>query len=215
MNFYVGWKVLIKIMTYKELIPNNVWLFEHMLDEESLSYLDREYVNKEFDMIHVNNKDFKPLMADTDMSYRVITMEIFKPIYDKLNVLTCNEFGVSLAYEKTSGLNMQYKRFEGNDFYALHAEDKSKYGDLVYILYLTNEIDGNLVLPSFEDAQPQWSDGFQEMTEQFEVGFSPTTVDIIPKRNRCIVMRTGIAHYVNPCSGRRDSIAGWPWFKKI
>jgi Rps23 Pro-64 3,4-dihydroxylase Tpa1-like proline 4-hydroxylase len=174
-------------MRYKTLVPDNVWLFEDMLDKDSLTYLETEYVNNDFDMIHVNNKDFKPLMADTDMSYRVVTMDIY-------------------------ALNMQYKRFEGTDFYALHAEDSKKYGDLVYILYLTDEEDGELTLPSYDDAAAEWSNGFDEMTQQFDISFSPETISILPRRNRCIVMRTGIAHKVDACQGRRDSIAGWPWF---
>lgn len=201
-------------MTYKTLVQNNVWLFKDFLNEEDFAYLEKEYVNNEFDMLHVNNKDFKPLMADTDMSYRVVTMDIYKPIYDKLNELVIKEFNKPLLYEKTSGLNMQYKRFEGNDFYALHAEDSKKYGDLVYIFYLTDENDGELVLPSFEESQSEWTKGFREMTEQFEVSFSPKTISITPRKNTCIVMKTGIAHRVNACTGRRDSIAGWPWFKK-
>lgn len=199
-------------MRYKTLVPDNVWLFEDMLDEDSLTYLETEYVNNDFDMIHVNNKDFKPLMADTDMSYRVVTMDIYTPIYDALAMLTQAELGKTLTYEKTSGLNMQYKRFEGTDFYALHAEDSKKYGDLVYILYLTDEEDGELTLPSYDDAAAEWSNGFDEMTQQFDISFSPETISILPRRNRCIVMRTGIAHKVDACLGRRDSIAGWPWF---
>jgi len=201
-------------MTYNTLVPNSVWLFENFLSDEHVAYLEREYVYKDFDMIHVNNKEFKPLMADTDMSYRVITMDIYKPIYDRLNELTLTEFNKKLKLEKTSGLNMQYKRFLGNDFYALHAEDCKKYGDLVYIYYLSDEQDGELVLPCRNDALDEWSQGFQEMTQQFHVEFSPKTISITPQKNTCVVMKTGIAHKVNSCTGRRDSIAGWPWFKK-
>ena len=199
---------------YKTLVENKVWLFEDFLSPEDFNYLEETYVSKDFDMIHVNNKDFKPLMADTGMSYRVITMDIYEPIYAALNDLSVNEFGRSMECIKTSGLNMQYKRFEGSDFYDLHAEDSVKYGDLVYIMYLTDETDGELVLPSYEDAQREWTAGFQQMTEQFKVGFSDKTISITPKKNTCAVMRTGIAHIVRECSGRRDSIAGWPWFIK-
>jgi len=201
-------------MTYKTLVKDKAWILENFLSESDLSYLYDQYVNKDFDMLHVNNQDFKPLMANTGMSYRVITMDIYKPIYNALSTISTNEFGKNLDCTKTSGLNMQYKRFEPSDYYDLHAEDSKKYGDMVYIMYLTDEKDGELIIPSLEDAKKEWSDGFQQMTQQFDIGFANQTVSVTPRKNTCVVMRTGIAHIVRSCSGRRDSIAGWPWFIK-
>lgn len=201
-------------MSVKTLVPNSAWLVTDFLSDDDFQYLHDQYVGKQLDMIHINNADFKPLMADTDMSYRAVTMDIYKPIYDALEPIVNDHFEQSLPLEKTSGLNMQYKRFEQDDFYALHAEDRSKYGDVVYIMYLSDESDGELVLPSFEDAQKEWSTGFQEMTEQFSITFADNTVTVTPQANTCVIMRTGLAHIVRRCSGSRDSIAGWPFFKK-
>jgi len=200
---------------YKELIKDSLWVIEDFLSPEEFDTMYNQYVTAQFDdMLHVNNQKFKPLMADTDMSYRVVTMDLYKPIYKKLNQLSIDRFGCEMPEEKFHGLNMQYKRFYPGDFYALHAENNKIYGDMVYVLYLSDEVDGDIEFPSLEDAKLEWSDGFQQMTEMFDVSFADKTFKFTPKKNTCIVMRTGVAHLVRPCSGQRHSIAGWPWFKR-
>lgn len=189
------------------LVDNQVWSIDNFLAADDFNYLLDTYVNKDFDMIHVNNKDFVPIMADTDMSYRVVSIPIFRPIIDSIE----QHLNIKLNLS-TSKLAMQYKRFLENDHYALHAEDASKYGDYVYIMYLTDEKDGELIIPSYEDAMKENTVGFDQMREMFDITFAPETITYKPKANTCVVMKTGIAHIVRKCSGRRDSIAGWPEF---
>ena len=189
------------------LLDNQVWSIDNFLSEDNFKYLLDNYVNRDFDMIHVNNKDFVPIMADTDMSYRVVSIPIFQPIIDSIT----HNLNITLDISK-SKLAMQYKRFLKDDHYALHAEDSTKYGDYVYIMYLTDEADGELIIPSYDDAMEENTPGFDDMRKMFNVSFAPKTITYMPKANTCVVMRTGIAHIVRKCSGRRDSIAGWPEF---
>jgi hypothetical protein len=188
-----------------ELVPEQVWVIEDILDPIDLDYVESNYVALQHDMLHVNNMDFKPLMADTNMSYRVVSIPIFFPIFESIN----SHLNITLPITD-SGLGMQYKRFESNDSYDLHAEDHKIYGEYAYILYLTDEEDGAIVLPSKDDHVT--SNGFREMQEMFDISFAPETISYNPKKNTCLIMRTGIAHSVESCSGRRDSIAGWPGF---
>jgi hypothetical protein len=95
----------------------------------------------------------------------------------------------------------------------LHAEDVNIYGPMVFMLYLSDEVDGQLEIPTEEDAKEDWGKGFQDMVDNFPVQFSPTTISLLPKKNRCVVMSTGLAHRVRKCSGTRPNISGWPFFK--
>ena len=188
---------------------NMIWVHDNFLKEDDINYL----LNLNIDNFsHINNIDYEPIMADTAFSYRISNMDLYKPICDKLNEL--HSMNLNKKYHV---LNMQYKKFKKNDFYALHAENSQIYGEWSYILYLTNEIDGRLVFPSMEDAKnaynhvgKEWSKGFDEMRGQFNMTFSKETISFLPKVNRCIVMKTGIPHYVEVCSGPRLTIAGWP-----
>lgn len=188
------------------LIQGQAWVIEDLLDTIDLDYVEKTYVSTAFDMIHVNNHDFKPLMADTNMSYRVVSIPVFEPIFESIN----SRLNITLP-TTDSRLGMQYKRFESDDSYDIHAEDPKIYGDYAYILYLTDEVDGAIILPSERDHVT--SNGFREMQGMFDISFAPKTISYKPKKNTCIIMRTGIAHSVEPCSGMRDSIAGWPGFK--
>ena len=184
-----------------------IWVHDDFLSDKDFEELSRMIHT---DFVHVNNKDFKPLMADTEMSYRASNMDIYMPIYIRLNIL----HNMGLTGEKYHILNMQYKEFWGIDHYALHAEDKKIYGDWAYVLYLSDEDTGSLVIPSESDALIDRSEGFEEMCNQFTIEFLPKTAEILPKKNRCVVMKTGLAHMVNTCIGVRPSIAGWPEFNK-
>jgi len=64
------------------------------------------------------------------------------------------------------------------------------------MLYLNDEDDGELVLPSFDDSKPLWTDGFRTMMKNIDVKFIDDTIEIKPKRNRCVFVRVGLAHYV-------------------
>lgn len=189
----------------KTLIEGQVWVIDPFLDQADFDFLFNKYCKADIDMLHVNNKDMKPLMADTNMSYRVLSIEHFAPIYQSIE----SHLDIQLP-ERQSKLAMQYKRFMTDDSYDLHAEDPKIYGDLVYVMYMSDEVDGRIIFPS--EHEHITSKGFQEMQQMFGVTFAPETVNYTPKANTCVVMKTGIAHMVEPCSGRRDSIAGWPGF---
>jgi hypothetical protein len=189
----------------KTLIENQAWVIEDFLSEDDYTSLTNQLVMDNTEMTHINNINTKPLMYDTDMSYRVKTIPHFQPIYNSI------EQNLNIKLPKPQyRLNMQYKRFLDDDSYGLHAENKDIFGEYAYIMYLTDEEDGYIILPSKKDHRP--SDGFKEMQEMFEITFASKTVSYLPKKNTCLIMRTGIAHMVTPCTGRRDNITGWPFF---
>ena len=52
------------------------------------------------------------------------------------------------------------------------------------------------------------TEGFRDMMSKVDVRFAGPK-SIMPTRNKCVVMRVGLAHLVEPCSGARPCITGW------
>lgn len=94
------------------------------------------------------------------------------------------QLGINLPSEELEPLQLFVKQFDENSFLDKHSEDPNLYGPYVWMLYLTDEIDGELCTD---------------------------TVKIMPKRNRLVIMETGFDHWVEKCSGKRLNISGWPF----
>jgi hypothetical protein len=95
--------------------------------------------------------------------------------------------GYDIPTDNLEPMQLFAKKFTPSSFIDVHKEDPKVYGDWVWMLYLTDEVDGALCTG--------------DMT-------------IIPKRNRLVVMRTGFDHWVESCSGDRINISGWPFATK-
>ena len=92
--------------------------------------------------------------------------------------------GSKLPTEDLEPMQLFAKKFTKSSFIDPHKEDPKIYGDWVWMLYLTNEKDGAL-----------HSEG----------------VSVLPKENRLVLMKTGTLHHVDPCSGDRLNLSGWPF----
>jgi len=95
--------------------------------------------------------------------------------------------GSQVPTEHLEPMQLFAKKFTPSSFIDKHKEDPKVYGDWVWMLYLTDETDGELC------------------TEDMR---------ILPKRNRLVIMRTGFDHWVEPCTGERINISGWPFATK-
>ena len=158
----------------------------------------------------------KHLVGETSYHYNVFrdgirdNQEIKTHVFEKLNDFYSKELGKKCNTENLNPLQFFTKSFDPNKgFYDLHIEDPRYFGDVVFMLYLNDEQDGELVLPTYEDCIPHWTDGFQTMVDTINVGYVDKTVNILPKRNRCVFVHVGIAHFVKPCSGNRYTLTGW------
>ena len=92
-----------------------------------------------------------------------------------------------LPTENLEPMQLFAKKFDENSFIDPHREDPTIYGEWVWMLYLTDETDGHLIVPG---------------------------MSILPRRNRLVVMNTGQIHSVDPCSGPRLNLSGWPFATK-
>ena len=81
------------------------------------------------------------------------------------------------------------------------------------MLYLSDEKDGVLRIPTREQCNDMMTDGFKEMMSKVDVRFNGP-LSITPKKNMCVVMRVGLAHLVEPCSGQRPCVTGWSFASK-
>jgi hypothetical protein len=159
-------------------------------------------------------------MYDTRFDYDLLNDKNFRDrperyeIFSRLDGLARSVYGVDMPTGPLHHMKYFFKKHDPSAAVAfdLHAEDARIYGPFVFMLYLSDETDGEIEFPCFDDAQSDWSDGFQKMIDNFPVRFSNHTVKVLPKSNRCIVATCGIAHRVEICSGRRPNISGWPFF---
>jgi hypothetical protein len=205
---------------WKTLLENELYCYDDFLpDELLLDIMDKVDFNK---FKSINNKNTPPVMFNTNFDYDLLIDPSFRDlplrhyIFNKINSLVEPVWGEKLPIGEL--YHMQYFFKKNNPdapvAFDLHAEDIKIYGPVVFMLYLSDEIDGQLETPTVEDSKEDWDAGFQDMVDNFPVKFSPKTIVLHPKRNRCVVMSTGLAHRVRKCTGLRPNISGWPFFKK-
>ena len=93
-----------------------------------------------------------------------------------------NVYKTPVPTENLNAIQLFAKEFSTDSFCAPHKETPELYGPWTFMLYLSNEEDGALCTHGIE---------------------------ILPRRNRLVAMRTGVEHWVSRCSGRRLNITGW------
>ena len=207
------------INMWQTLLQHKLFIQDNFLPDQLVNQIVNNIDAKKFKS--VNNRNTPPVMFDTNFDYDLLVDPLFretdlrKIIFAKMNPLAQQEWNMVLPEGNLH--HMQYFLKQNNPdapvAFDLHAEDAGIYGPMVFMLYLSDEIDGQLEIPTEEDANEDWGKGFQDMIDHFPVCFSPETISLLPKKNRCVVMNTGLAHRVRKCSGTRPNISGWPFFK--
>lgn len=204
---------------WQTLLKDQLYYHDDFLPEQMVDQILDGMKSKQFKS--VNNRNTPPIMFDTNFDYDLLIDPDFRDlpireyIFTKIDPLVYQVWGETLPEGQLH--HMQYFFKQNNPSapvaFDLHAEDAGIYGPLVFMLYLSDEADGQLEIPTKEDAQEDWGKGFQDMVDAFPVYFSTETISLLPKKNRCVVMSTGLAHRVRKCSGTRPNISGWPLFK--
>lgn len=217
---------------WQELITNEVWYTDNFIDEglvdQTLEHI-RQSETKELDgneQPHIISKSYynynhvkynihkdKPVVVAVINKLNEVLSEVHKPIL----LEDINEKNV---------LQFSTKTFNPKSVYHVHTERKDIYGDFVFINYLTNEEGGELVLPneymledhfqSYPTERGNWEQFKEKMVkESNQEPYLAGPLAVRPKRNSCVLMRVGSAHYVNPVrdgkSGCRVVITGWPF----
>jgi len=192
----------------------NYYIIENFIDDMYIDKILNKIKNSA--AIELNGDVEKHLVGKTNYQYNVYRDNIREDsdvkdhVFNKLNKFYQLELGKSCPTKNINPLNFFTKSFDPNkSFYDLHVEDPKYFGDAVFMLYLTDEDDGELVLPSLSDSKALWTEGFYTMMKNIDIKFVKDTVAIKPKRNRCVIVKVGLAHYVKKCSGKRYTLSGW------
>lgn len=197
---------------WQSLIENEVWVCENFLPNTMVDDILEKMSNS--DEKTLDGADAKHLVGNTYYNYNVLNdlrhIEEYRTfIIDKLNTLYEPVFGKTAQTEDLSPLNYFFKTFNPKiSKYDLHTESPELFGDAVFMLYLSNEPDGALRIPSRSQCMDMMTEGFRDMMSKVDVRFAGPK-SIMPTRNKCVVMRVGLAHLVEPCSGARPCITGW------
>jgi hypothetical protein len=197
---------------WQSLIENEVWVCENFLPNTMVDDILEKMSNS--DEKTLDGADAKHLVGNTYYNYNVLNdlrhIEEYRTfIIDKLNTLYEPVFGKTAQTEDLSPLNYFFKTFNPKvSKYDLHTESPELFGDAVFMLYLSDEPDGALRIPSRSQCMDMMTDGFRDMMSKVDVRFAGPK-SIMPTRNKCVVMRVGLAHLVEPCSGARPCITGW------
>ena len=167
---------------WREQIKNVLWTHENFLDDTLFKQIRSKVLDTETVDIEQSNFKYKAhkgkLRDDSSIT---------EPILHRLNLKYISLFGKMAPVKGLSSTQFIVKSFVPNEsYYDLHMEDPKLYGDVAFMYYLTDEIDGALELPSFE-------------------------FKLLPMENLCVIMKTGFMHKVNKCSGSRINITGWSY----
>ena len=164
---------------------NTVIVADDIFDEDYLQQLD-ELCKGE--LLQLDSETGSHVGEYTDYEWQMIKNDI-RTSPNRLKLLNAigKYIGKTLPTKDLEPMQLFAKKFTTSSRIGKHKEDPEVYGDWVWMLYLTDEIDGELC------------------TEDMR---------ILPKRNRLVIMRTGFNHWVESCSGARLNLSGWPFVTK-
>lgn len=209
---------------WQELAKNQIWVCDNFLEQGDLDLVLGEW-DKFTSFRTFEQKMDEYYVAPTYYHSRQPKRppknkkELQKIIIGKLNNLYSEKFGMIADDDNLTHAQFYFKENEpGVSRYDLHCEpgpnDANSFGQCVFMLYLTDEVDGELICPSERDAEPLFTKTYLESIKTMTVQYVDHTVSVLPKVNRCVVVRNGTPHYVPICSGRRKCVTGWSFLPK-
>lgn len=159
-----------------------VTIVDNLFEEDYLEKLDALCKG---DLLQLDSETGSHVGEYTDYEWQMIKNNIRTSDERYMLLFEIGEIiGQTLPVHNLEPMQLFAKKFTHSSRIGKHKEDPAVYGDWVWMLYLTDETDGELC------------------TEDMR---------ILPKRNRLVVMRTGFDHWVEPCTGERINLSGWPF----
>lgn len=182
-----------------------------------------EGIRKVFDSFNIN-----PTLYDYTIHYAGVRKdEGLQGLYKKELETFFQSIGFRQPVDFESGKLLQFflKSFSENSFYEAHVEPVSRYGDFAFVHFLEDCEGGELVFPDEENLKtwlsehPRQAEVFHDMKSKFVRLGEPCRVigpaEILPRRNDCVIFRTGSVHWVNRPrhlnSVQRLVVTGWPF----
>jgi hypothetical protein len=216
---------------WKELVSNEVWYTENFIKENAVDKILNKINSAQTKVLdgneqpHIISKSYYNynhvkynVREDSGVVAQIVVKlnEVLEVIHRPLHIQDIDENNV---------LQFTTKTFNRDSIYNVHTERKDIYGDFVFVNYLTDEEGGELVFPDefmlnkhFEEypkERTNWLEFKRKLAEANQDPYLIGPLVIKPKRNSCVMMRVGSAHYVNPVvngePGCRAVITGWPF----
>jgi len=216
---------------WKELIKNEIWYTDKFVDEslidqildkikesetkvldgdEQPHIISKSYYN--YNHVKYNIREDKLVLAQVIVRLNEVLSKVYKPILIQ-------------EIDNKNVLQFTTKTFNSNSIYNVHTERRDIYGDFVFIHYLTDEEGGELVFPNekmlqehfnrYPDERSNWQEFKIKLEQHNQPVYLTGPLIIEPRRNSCVLMRVGSAHYVNPVKNAKENcrvvITGWPF----
>ena len=198
---------------WQEIIDDHVWCWENFLEEDTLTKLV-DTINAST-LSAKDSKQANHYVGVTHYNYSVVKHDfktdavLVNEVLSKLNQLYSPLLGKQATAESLNGNAFWAKVFDSTSNFEMHVETAETFGEVVFLLYLSDEIDGALILPDKASAMElHWTPGFQDIYDKHPVSFVGP-YRFLPRKNTCLVMRVETAHLVERCSGLRPTLNGW------
>jgi hypothetical protein len=198
---------------WNEIINDHLWSWDNFLSASSLERT-LDAINSST-AVEKDSHETNHYIGVTHYNYNVVKhnfrndIALISEVYSKLNLLYQPLLDKQVSVESLNGNAFWAKVFNARSNFEMHVETKDIFGEVVFLLYLSDEVDGALILPDEHTArQNYWTNGFQDIYEKYPVAFVGP-YKFLPKKNTCLVMRVETAHLVEPCSGLRPTLNGW------
>ena len=206
------------VNNWKCVANDQVWVNDNFLPTDYINFILNSW-NETATYQNVEQQGMKYLVTPTNYHYSSVSNKIQNYNNIQQTVLTeINKFYPSIVGQKAPTKNLSYLQYfmktavPNVSFYDLHCEpsilEEEHFGPAVFMLYLGDEDDGEIIFPNETDAQEHITPAYENTCKLINVSYVKQTVSIIPKKNKCVVLRTGTPHYVNKCSGLRYCISG-------
>lgn len=204
---------------WKTLCEDQIWAMDDFLSQDELDHVLEEWkLFKSFRVVEQQQEEYliAPIYYHSNQPKRPprSRKQIQRFVIEKLNTLYIDVLGKAAATENLTYGQFYFKENEPNvSRYDLHIEpdpeDDDRFGDCVFMLYLSDEDDGPLICPSEKDAQELINDTYEKSVANMKVKYVKETQSILPRKNRCVVVRNGTPHYVPVSTGIRKCVTGW------
>jgi hypothetical protein len=209
---------------WQNVCEDQVWIMDNFLSQEELDHILNEWkLFKDFRVVEQKQEEY--LIAPTYYHSKQpkrpprSRKQIQKFVIEKLNTLYVDVFGKTADTDNLTHAQFYFKENEPNiSRFDLHIEpgpeDDDRFGECVFMLYLSDEDDGPLICPSEKDAQEFITDTYKQSVAKMNIKYVEKTQSILPRKNRCVVVRNGTPHYVPVSTGVRKCVTGWSFIPR-
>ena len=217
---------------WKTLVTEEVWQCEDFLEESNLEAVLHEMRKAEVKILDagqarvVSSGYYNYNLHNWGLGHAPQYLPLRRTIFAHLNELFASRMANTFDGSLCNPMQLFSKSFNSSSQYEVHTEPEELFGAYAFIIYLQDEKEGALRFIAESDLEslfetPQhsrlaWAENVKFLRANGQSVRFIGDLKILPRRNLCVVFRTGSAHYVDPIQDQanelvRPCIAGWPF----